>query len=93
MNTVLSGELKTIGNWVDQVQYRERADIFRTELEAMLEIGVIEESNSDEASPIVLVPKTEVLCGIPQDECGVKIRRLSNASGRQVASLARHDSF
>ncbi len=33
--------------------------VVQTELEAMLEMGVIEESNSDWASPIVLVPKTD----------------------------------
>ncbi len=31
----------------------------RDELEAMLELGVIEESHSDWACPIVLVPKTD----------------------------------
>uniref|UniRef100_A0A8C1LM62 Gypsy retrotransposon integrase-like protein 1 n=1 Tax=Cyprinus carpio TaxID=7962 RepID=A0A8C1LM62_CYPCA len=33
--------------------------VVQGELEAMLEMGVIEESNSDWASPIVLVPKTD----------------------------------
>ncbi len=33
--------------------------VVQTELEAMLEMGVIEESHSDWASPIVLVPKTD----------------------------------
>ncbi len=33
--------------------------VFQSELEAMLEMGVIEESHSDWASPIVLVPKTD----------------------------------
>ncbi len=33
--------------------------VVQSELEAMLEMGVIEESHSDWASPIVLVPKTD----------------------------------
>ncbi len=33
--------------------------VVQSELEAMLEIGVIEESHSDWASPIILVPKTD----------------------------------
>ncbi len=33
--------------------------VVQSELEAMLEMGVIEESRSDWASPIVLVPKTD----------------------------------
>ncbi|CAM4612755.1 unnamed protein product [Leuciscus chuanchicus] len=33
--------------------------VVQSELEAMLDMGVIEESNSDWASPIVLVPKTD----------------------------------
>ncbi len=51
----------------------------------MLEMGLIEESHSDWASPIILVPKTDgsvsVLCGLSQGQCGVEIRRLSNATG------------
>uniref|UniRef100_A0A8C1SK78 Gypsy retrotransposon integrase-like protein 1 n=1 Tax=Cyprinus carpio TaxID=7962 RepID=A0A8C1SK78_CYPCA len=37
--------------------------VVQTELEAMLRMGVIEESHSDWASPIVLVPKTDGSCG------------------------------
>ncbi len=33
--------------------------VFQSELEAMLEMGVIEESHSDWASPIVFLPKTD----------------------------------
>ncbi len=36
-----------------------RKKVVQSELEAMLEMGVIEESRSDWASPIVLVPKTD----------------------------------
>ncbi|KAI7808673.1 hypothetical protein IRJ41_011194 [Triplophysa rosa] len=36
-----------------------KKNVVQTELAAMLEMGVIEESNSDWASPIVLVPKTD----------------------------------
>ncbi|KAI7813488.1 hypothetical protein IRJ41_018565 [Triplophysa rosa] len=36
-----------------------RKKVVQAELEAMLDLGVIEESNSDWASPIVLVPKTD----------------------------------
>ncbi len=36
-----------------------RKKVVQSELEAMLEMGVIEESHSNWASPIVLVPKTD----------------------------------
>ncbi len=59
--------------------------VVQSELEAMLEMGVIEESRSDWASPIVLVPKNRrlgpILRGLSQGECGVEVRRLSNAAG------------
>ncbi len=49
----------------------------------MLEMGVIEESHSDWASPIVFGTENRrlgsVLCGLSQSECGVEVRRLSNA--------------
>ncbi len=69
--------------------------VVQSELEAMLEMGVIEESHSDWASPIVLVPKTDgsVLCGLSQGECGVEVRRLSNAAGWRVAWSAGYRSF
>ncbi len=37
----------------------QKKKVVQSELEAMLEMGVIEESHSDWASPIVLVPKTD----------------------------------
>ncbi len=37
--------------------------VVQSELEAMLEMGVIEESRSDWASPIVLVPKQTARSG------------------------------
>ncbi len=40
--------------------------VVQSELEAMLEMGVIEESHSDWASPIVLVPKTDGSVRSPQ---------------------------
>ncbi len=71
--------------------------VVQSELEAMLEMGVIEESRSDWASPIVLVPKTDgsvrFCVGLSQGECGVEIRRLSNAAGWRVAWSAGYRSF
>ncbi len=63
--------------------------VVQSELEAMSEMGVIEESQSDWASPIVLVPKTDgsvrFCSGLSRGECGAEIRRLSNAAGWQIA--------
>ncbi len=41
------------------IDYQNTKKVVQDELEAMLELGVIEESHSDWASPIVLVPKMD----------------------------------
>ncbi len=54
-----------------------RKNVVREELKAMLDLGVIEESHSDWASPIVLVPKTDrsvrFCCGLQKGECRVEV--------------------
>ncbi len=54
--------------------------VVQSELEAMLEMGVIEESHSDWASPIVLVPKTDGSVRFCVDYRKVNVN-LSNAAG------------
>ncbi len=55
----------------------------QSELEAMLEMGVIEESHSGWASPIVLIPKTDV------SVCFCVDYRKVNAVSGGVPSLSR----
>ncbi len=72
-----------------------KKNVVREELKAMLDLGVIEESHSDWASPIVLVPKTDgsvrfcvdyrKVNAVSTGEC----RRLSNAPSWRVAWSVR----
>ena len=57
--------------------------IVLAKFQAMLEMGVIEESSSDWCRPIVLVRKSDgsILCGLSQGQRGVQVRCLSNAPG------------
>ncbi len=56
--------------------------VVQSELEAMLEMGVIEESHSDwDRFSTENRWLGSVLCGLSQGECGVEVRRLSNAAG------------
>ena len=55
-------ELKAGAEPIRQSPYRvnlQKADLIRDELEKMKQMGVIEESNSPWASPVVLIPKPD----------------------------------
>ncbi len=59
---LIQHHIETIpGEMAHSCPYRlpEHKKVIQDELKAMLDLGVLEESNSDWASPIVLVPKTD----------------------------------
>ncbi len=65
-----------------------KKNVVREELKAMLDLGVIEESHSDWASPIVLVPKTDGLVRFCVD-----YRRLNAVSKFDAYPMSRVDEL